>query len=116
MNRGTQKVGERFGFRSFGLRAWMTLKMSVRHFPLDIFPGRIRPLPLDISPDVFPRRKLEGRTFRFPLHCVSWHMLASKSYYSQKLSNAIYMQGRSLVKVKVNNFYILFGHIPFVGR
>jgi len=30
---------------------------------------------------------------------------------SPKLSNAIYVQGHSLVKVKENIFYILFGHI-----
>jgi len=36
-------------------------------------------------------------------------MLASKGY-SQKQSNAIYTQGRSLVKVKVNIFYLLFVH------
>ena len=40
-----------------------------------------------------------------------WHSMVT----SQKLFNAIYMQGRSSDKVKVSIFYILFGR-TFVGR
>jgi len=70
--------------------------MSVRHFPWTY------------SPDVFPSRKPEGRTFP-PLRKLAY-VGTQGQVTSQKLSNAIYMQDRSIVEVRVNIFYIFFRH------
>jgi len=73
---------------------------SVEHFPRTYSPGHFPP---DVS---LPENRKVGRS---PTHCVSLHMLASKGYgTSQKLSN---VQGRSLIKVKVNIFYIFRGTV-----
>ena len=80
----------------------VTAALECRTFPLDIFPRCNSP---DISPQTFSISE-NRKVGRFPTHLVSWHPRVT----SQKLSNAIYMQGRSFVKGKVYIFYILFEH------